>query len=216
MRDPKTLRTLILLDLETHPPDAPIERVRVSRSSRRRRASCSGRCSSARSLARAGLDVARASDRADGRRPRRLAAAGRFVEAGRVCDDRVSKCQPKRRRPQLNQLAASELCNSALCTSPGSGCPIPTRVQVQEGRPIRITTDRHGFTSGAIVQAAGPWRTSGEWWNEVRGRQEAYPPPPTARPLGPRRMGRGDGRRHRLPPRRRTRRRAVVPRGRVD
>ena len=29
MRDPKTLRTLILLDLETHPPDAPIDTVRV-------------------------------------------------------------------------------------------------------------------------------------------------------------------------------------------
>ena len=29
MRDPKTLRTLVLLDLETHPPDAPIDTVRV-------------------------------------------------------------------------------------------------------------------------------------------------------------------------------------------
>ena len=29
MRDPKTLRTLILLDLESHPPDAPIDIVRV-------------------------------------------------------------------------------------------------------------------------------------------------------------------------------------------
>ena len=46
--------------------------------------------------------------------------------------------------------------------------PIPTRVQVQEGRPIRVTTDRQGFTSGAIVQAAGPWRTSGEWWEAAQ------------------------------------------------
>ena len=44
--------------------------------------------------------------------------------------------------------------------------PIPARVQVQEGRPTRIVTDRNGFTSGAVVQAAGPWRTSGEWWQE--------------------------------------------------
>jgi hypothetical protein len=29
MRDPKTLRTLVLLDLESHPPDAPIDIVRV-------------------------------------------------------------------------------------------------------------------------------------------------------------------------------------------
>ena len=29
MRDPKTLRTLVLLDLESHPPAAPIDRVQV-------------------------------------------------------------------------------------------------------------------------------------------------------------------------------------------
>jgi protein ImuB len=62
----------------------------------------------------------------------------------------------------------SEICNlkSALRRF---RLPIPTRVQVQEGRPIRVITDRQGFTSGAIVQAAGPWRTSGEWWNEPVG-----------------------------------------------
>ena len=42
--------------------------------------------------------------------------------------------------------------------------PIPVRVRVDEGRPARLTTDRHGIGGGVIVQAAGPWRTSGEWW----------------------------------------------------
>jgi hypothetical protein len=37
-------------------------------------------------------------------------------------------------------------------------------VRVEDGRPVRLTTDRHGLTGGPIVQAAGPWRTSGEWW----------------------------------------------------
>ena len=44
--------------------------------------------------------------------------------------------------------------------------PVPVRVQVQDGRPVRVTTDRRGVTGGPIVQAAGPWRTSGEWWND--------------------------------------------------
>ena len=38
---------------------------------------------------------------------------------------------------------------------------------MQEGRPIRISTDRRGVTGGPVVQAAGPWRTSGEWWNDA-------------------------------------------------
>jgi hypothetical protein len=44
--------------------------------------------------------------------------------------------------------------------------PVPARVQVQEGRPVRIMTDRRGLTGGVVVQSAGPWRSSGEWWND--------------------------------------------------
>ena len=46
--------------------------------------------------------------------------------------------------------------------------PVPTRVTVSEGRPVRVQTDRQGFTSGAIAQSAGPWRTSGEWWADKK------------------------------------------------
>jgi hypothetical protein len=46
MRDPKTLRTLSLLDLESHPPDAPIDIVRVFIEPTPRRC-CNGRCSNA-------------------------------------------------------------------------------------------------------------------------------------------------------------------------
>jgi protein ImuB len=39
---------------------------------------------------------------------------------------------------------------------------------VQEGRPVRVVTDRRGVSGGPVVQSAGPWRTSGEWWNDGR------------------------------------------------
>ena len=59
----------------------------------------------------------------------------------------------------------SDLCNlrSALRRF---RFPVPARVVVNEGRPVRVQVERQGFSSGAILQAAGPWRTSGEWWNE--------------------------------------------------
>jgi protein ImuB len=41
---------------------------------------------------------------------------------------------------------------------------VPARVQVEEGRPVRVTTERRGLSGGRIEKAAGPWRTSGEWW----------------------------------------------------
>ncbi len=37
-------------------------------------------------------------------------------------------------------------------------------VSVERGRPVHIAASRRGIPSGAIVDAAGPWRTSGEWW----------------------------------------------------
>jgi protein ImuB len=42
--------------------------------------------------------------------------------------------------------------------------PVPARVIVADGRPVRVTTDRRGFAGGAVLYCAGPWRTSGDWW----------------------------------------------------
>ena len=42
--------------------------------------------------------------------------------------------------------------------------PVPARAVVEHGRPTRVTTDRRGFAGGAVRIAAGPWRTSGNWW----------------------------------------------------
>jgi protein ImuB len=42
--------------------------------------------------------------------------------------------------------------------------PVPARVTVAEGQPVRVTTDRRGFAGGAVTRCAGPWRTSGNWW----------------------------------------------------
>jgi hypothetical protein len=42
--------------------------------------------------------------------------------------------------------------------------PVPARVAVADGRPVRITTDRRGFAGGTVTHCAGPWRTSGNWW----------------------------------------------------
>ncbi len=42
--------------------------------------------------------------------------------------------------------------------------PVPARVAVADGRPMRVTTDRRGFAGGTVTRCAGPWRTSGHWW----------------------------------------------------
>jgi protein ImuB len=46
--------------------------------------------------------------------------------------------------------------------------PVVIGVGLDHGRPVHIAASRRGVPYGAIVQAAGPWRTSGDWWTDTR------------------------------------------------
>jgi len=44
--------------------------------------------------------------------------------------------------------------------------PVRATVTLQEGRPVRIACSRRKDICGEILWAAGPWRTSGDWWEQ--------------------------------------------------
>ena len=178
MRDPKTLRTLLLLDLESHPPDAPIDIVRVFIEP-----------TPAKVLQWTLLDKAHAAPEQVTTLTARLAAlmgAGhvgspRLIDTWRpgafemgdfksqigdclAIDNRqstINRAIDNHRSPNSQQSAIADF----KCALRRFRFPIPARVVVTEGRPIRVQIDRQGFSSGAIVQSAGPWRTSGNWWS---------------------------------------------------
>jgi protein ImuB len=60
-------------------------------------------------------------------------------------------------------------CSASRMAKPANGFrllrpSVPARVELREGLPVRV------FVCGAhgeIVAASGPWRTSGEWWQEA-------------------------------------------------
>ena len=176
MRDPKTLRTLILLDLESHPPDAPIDIVRVlveptparvlqwtllerAQPAAEQVSTLIARVSALMGAGHVGSPVL-----VDTWRPGSFAMAdfgSRTSDQSPIADRTRDRQSPNPQSPIDPQSEISNL-KSALRRF---RLPIPTRVVVSEGRPIRVQTDRHGFTSGAIVEAAGPWRTSGNWWD---------------------------------------------------
>lgn len=165
MRDPKTLRTLILLDLESHPPDAPIDIVRVFIEP------TPAKVTQWTLLERAQPAVEQVSTL--------IARLSALMGAGHVGSPAIvdswkpgafemvefGKSQSADRPSAIDQKSEISNLNSALRRF---RFPVPTRVVVQEGRPIRVQTDRQGFSSGAIVEAAGPWRTSGEWWADKK------------------------------------------------
>ena len=48
--------------------------------------------------------------------------------------------------------------------------PVPVRVHVEHGKPSSVTTRRRGLSGGVVEACAGPWRTSGGWWGPgIRG-----------------------------------------------
>jgi len=171
MRDPKTLRTLMLLDLESHPPEAAIDTVRVHIEP-----------TPGRVLQWTLLERAQPSPEQVSTLLARLTAVmgeGRVGSPALVDTWRPGAFAISDFRCQIaDQLQKSDLRsqNQKYAIDLQSGnlksairrfrLPVPARVVVQEGRPIRVSVDRTGFSSGAIVEAAGPWRTSGEWWQQ--------------------------------------------------
>ena len=58
--------------------------------------------------------------------------------------------------------------------------PLPICVHVKQGKPSSISIMRRGLSGGAVDSCAGPWRTSGAWWeeNSRRPQPEARSPKP--------------------------------------
>ena len=42
--------------------------------------------------------------------------------------------------------------------------PVSVRVHMEHRRPSSVMTTRRGLSSGGVEACAGPWRTSGGWW----------------------------------------------------
>ena len=52
--------------------------------------------------------------------------------------------------------------------------PVAIRVTVERGRPARVAIDRRGMPGGAVQRAAGPWRSSGGWWESLRWNRDEW------------------------------------------
>ena len=162
IRDPRVLRTLVLLDLESHPPPAGIDVVavrieptpgRVLQYSLLERAQPAPEQMStllARLGALMGQDRCGAPVVLDTFRP------GAFTMAPFAAD------QSSRSR----QVAEEPVAGAPPVALRRYREPMAVRVAVEQNRPVRLIADRIGIIAGRIETSAGPWRTSGEWWTD--------------------------------------------------
>lgn len=177
MRNPKTLLRLLLMDVETQPPGAPIVAVTIEAEPVKPRA------------AQTGLFIPLAPE------PERLeitlARLAKLVGAGNIGSPelldthrpdafRIRRFYVNQRTKRTGKNRAPFALNAGRPAFPVMGFrvfrpPGLADVHTRNGRPVRIHARAHlsGKVRGQIVCASGPWRTSGDWWRaDVWARDE--------------------------------------------
>jgi protein ImuB len=169
-RDARVLRTLILLDLESHPPAAGIDEIalavdpapgRITQWSLLQRALPSPEDLStlnARLAALMGEGRCGSPTLLDTHRPGAFAVAPFAGGASKASGPPHSPYSP---------LLSPCSCPSAFRRI---RTPLPARVTLEGGRPVRVTAPG---LAGRVVVSAGPWRTSGNWWSDGAPRAAA-------------------------------------------
>jgi protein ImuB len=163
MKDPRTFRTLVLLDLESSPPPAAIDVVTLrvdptpartlqhsllerARPQPEQVSTLMARLSALMGARRVGRPVLMDSHRPDAFRMETF--------TGDALAPKAQSLEPK--APESDPALVPALRRYRP--------PVPARVSLVDGRPAQVRAARAGVAGGAIEMVAGPWRCSGEWW----------------------------------------------------
>ena len=161
MLDAKVFLKLLQLDLNAHPPGAPIKKVWLSAEPVRSRA------------AQGGLFMPPSPE------PEKLeltlARITGIVGEGKVGSVEILDThRPEAFRMQHFSPAASEKKNSAPCKNCKSESlvtalrmfrpPLRATVSFRDGCPSRVACEKRKQIQGEVIWQAGPWRSSGDWW----------------------------------------------------
>jgi protein ImuB len=157
MRDARVLRTLILLDLESHPPPAAIDVVDLELEV------TPGRIAHGALFART---LPSPEDLAT-----LVARLGALMGETRIgAPVEVDTFDARRVGLTAFTIPARNLGTSEL-RNPGTTLslrrlrlPLAASVTLERGRPVSVSPATRAFAGGRVVDCAGPWRSSGAWW----------------------------------------------------
>lgn len=158
MRDARVLRTLALLDLESNPPPAAVDRVTVAVEV------AEGRVLQFGLLARAmpADTLATLIARLGALMGRDRIGSPALVDTYRPGAFAMATFDPP--LPHPTSLIPNPVSGAPSSVLRRLRSPVPARVTVEQGRPARVATDRRGVSGGRVEHCAGPWRSSGDWW----------------------------------------------------
>jgi len=184
MRDARTLRTLILLDLESHPPAAGIDVVtvavdvvpgRIVQGSLLERAlpapehlaTLTARLGALMGESRVGAPVVLDSHDDRGAGMRMFAVTESPARSRGRASAMAAAAAP---RPAAGSQAMPQAVSQAVPQAAlrRFRLPVAARVTVERGGPVRVMPATSAIAAGRVVHRAGPWRSSGRWWTADR------------------------------------------------
>lgn len=186
MRDARVFRTLLLLDLESHPPAAAIDVVTIeidpvparvaqysllepATASAETLATLTARLGALVGDTRCGSPLLVDTHQPDAFEMRPFAPDDRHIarrDGGRepAALDPAARRRARQRSPMPVEPAGNSRDPSDGVCLRRFRPPVAIRVSVEHGRPVHVAIDRRGMPGGRVEQSAGPWRTSGAWW----------------------------------------------------
>ena len=172
MRNPKTLLKLLRLQLQSDPPRAPIQKIYMTADAAAPRIAQNGlfvpcgpdpeklEVTIARLAKLVGEGNLGSAQLVDSHRPESFQMT-RFVTATEQ-NKRSGKSAPKVKKPDTRAtVTALRVMRPAQ----------PVRVELQNEQPAKVYLQG---MRGEVVSASGPWRSSGDWWQEDAWRQDEW------------------------------------------
>jgi protein ImuB len=175
--DSRTFLKLLQLDLKAHPPGAPIVKIHLAAEPVRPRSAQNGLfLPPAPEPEKLELTLARIAGIVGDNKVGSL----ELLDTHRSEGFRMQRFAPEPFSPQRHRDTEKNttqkskdfsvsrcLCGDALVTAlrifrP----PLEAVVTLHEGKPTRITCPKSKEVQGEILWAAGPWRSSGDWWEQ--------------------------------------------------
>ena len=176
--DPKIFLKLLQLDLNAHPPGAPIVKIHLLAEPVRPRATQSGLfLPPSPEPEKLELTLARIAGIVGENKVGIAAiAATHTVQRDSSCNvsrPTVAETNVANQRHVQQRSGADpnlQTAENAVTALRIFRPPARATVTVDEGRPTRIVCPKRKEICGEILWAAGPWRTSGDWWEQEGGR----------------------------------------------
>jgi protein ImuB len=178
--DSKTFLKLLQLDLKAHPPGAPIVKIHLAAEPVHPRAAQNGlflppspepeklELTLARIAGIVGEDHVGSlqlldTHRPEGFRMQRFILSAPAEAAGAKSDSHPKKETPTPKQNRLGWGTQSDDLVTALRIFRPS---VAVTITMQDGRPTHIAGSKKKEVGGEILWVAGPWRSSGDWWEQ--------------------------------------------------